>query len=212
MEDDDQFDTALLAAAMSLAAEKGWARISMPEIARAAALDPGEVRIRYPFKISVLLLLGRLADRSALVDDGSLSSPREALFDLLMRRFDVFQQYRAGVLAVLRALPFDPAAAALLGVATLDSMRWIAGTAGIPTSGFEGMLRVQGVTALWTYTLRAWEKDESEELGTTMAALERGLDQAERLGLFRGTALPTGGDEDAEAALAISGSADAGLP
>ncbi|NHO31612.1 TetR/AcrR family transcriptional regulator [Acetobacter fallax] len=194
MEDDDQFDTTLLASAMSLAASKGWRHISMPEIARNAGLDIGEVRTRYPFKTSVLLLLGRLADRSALVDDGSLSTPREALFDLLMRRFDVFQQYREGVLAVLRGLPFDPALAIVLGVATMDSMSWIAGAAGIETSGLQGALRIQGVTALWTHTLRAWEKDDSEDLGTTMAALEQGLDRAERMGLFPAAnppALPT---------------------
>ena len=187
MEEDDQFDSTLLDAAMSLAATKGWQNLSMPDIARHAGLDLGEVRRRYPFKTSILLLLGQLADRSALIDDGSLGSPRETLFDLLMRRFDVFQQYRAGVLAVLKTLPFDPPVTLILGAATLDSMRWIAGAAGIRTTGLEGILRVQGVVALWTYTIRAWEKDESEDLGTTMAALEQALDRAERLGLFRGT-------------------------
>ncbi|NHN87896.1 TetR/AcrR family transcriptional regulator [Acetobacter conturbans] len=187
-DEDDQFDSTLLDAAMVLAASKGWHNISMPEIARHARLDLGEVRRRYPFKTSILLLLGRLADRSALVDDGSLGTPRETLFDLLMRRFDVFQQYRAGILAVLRTLPFDPGTTLILGAATVDSMRWIAGAANVQTTGLEGILRVQGVVALWTYALRAWEKDESEDLGTTMVALENGLDRAERLGLFRNAA------------------------
>ncbi len=199
MEDDDQFDTALLASAMSLAATKGWRQLSMPEIARNAGLDIGEVRTRYPFKTSVLLLLGRLADRAALVDDGSLSTPREALFDLLMRRFDVFQQYRDGVLAVLRGLPFDPVLAVVLGAATMDSMSWIAAAAGIGTSGIQGALRIQGVTALWTHALRAWEKDGSEDLGTTMAALEHGLDRAERMGLFPVAGQPELSEADAMA-------------
>ncbi|MBB3882324.1 TetR family transcriptional regulator [Acetobacter oeni] len=207
MEDADQFDSALLTSAMSLAASKGWRNISMPAIARNADLDIGEVRTRYPFKTSILLLLGRLADRAALVDDGSLSTPRETLFDLLMRRFDVFQQYREGVLTVLRSLPFDPPLAVILGLATMDSMNWIAAAAGIETSGLQGALRIQGVTAIWTYTLRAWEKDESEDLGTTMAVLEQGLDRAERMGLFPTTSQPaldspadssgTGGETDA---------------
>ncbi|MBV1838114.1 TetR family transcriptional regulator [Acetobacter estunensis] len=185
-EDNDQFDSALLDAAMALAASKGWASLTMPEIARHAGLEMGEVRRRYPFKASILLLLGRMADQSALIDDGSLGTPRETLFDLLMRRIDVFQQYRAGLLAVLRGLPFDPPLLLLLGAATMDSMKWIAGAAGISTGGVSGLLRVQGVVALWTHTLRAWEKDESEDLGTTMAALEQGLDRAERMGLFNG--------------------------
>lgn len=184
MEDTDQFDTTLLESAMSLAGTRGWRNLSMPEIARHAGLDIGEVRIRYPFKTSILLLLGRLADRAALIDDGSLETPREALFDLLMRRFDVFQQYRTGVLSVLRDLPYEPLTLGILGAATMDSMRWIAGAAGIETAGLQGFLRVQRVTALWTHALRAWEKDENEDLGSTMAALEQGLDRGARMGLF----------------------------
>ncbi|GBQ90986.1 TetR family transcriptional regulator [Acetobacter nitrogenifigens DSM 23921 = NBRC 105050] len=184
--ENDHFDSALLAAAMSLAASQGWRNFTLTDVARHADFDMGDVRARFPFKSSMLLLLGTLADRSSLVDDGSVASPREALFDRLMRRFDVFQQYREGVLAVLHALPYDPALATLLGGATLNSMRWISDASGVNTRGLEGLVRIHGVTAVWAYTLRAWEKDDSEDLGGTMAALELALDRAERLGLFRG--------------------------
>lgn len=180
----DHLDTALLASALDIASQKGWASVTMPEAARNAGLDMGEVRKRFPFKTTILFRLGTLADQSALIDDGSSLPPREALFDLLMRRLDVFQQYRNGVIAVLDALPFDPPLVAALGVATLDSMRWIAGAAGIDTTGLRGVIRVQGVTAIWTHMLRSWKSDASEDLGVTMAALEQALSRAERFGLF----------------------------
>ncbi|MBB2202706.1 TetR family transcriptional regulator [Gluconacetobacter tumulisoli] len=180
--DNDQFDDALLRSAMERAAIYGWRRLTVVDAARDAGIPLDDARRRFPLKPCILLKLGRLADESALVDDGSTGTPREKLFDLLMRRFDVLQQYRAGVRAVLRALPFDPALALLLGGATLESMRWMASAAGLDISGVAGALRVKGLVGVWTYALRAWDRDDSEDLSHTMAALDQALDRAARLG------------------------------
>lgn len=133
----------------------------------------------------LLTRLGRIADESALRDDGAGITVRERVFDLLMRRFDVFQQYREGIRAVLHALPYDPPLAALMAVLTLDTMKWIADVAGVDTEGLRGKIAVNGIAGIWAYTLRAWEKDESLDLSSTMAALDQALDRAERFSLLR---------------------------
>lgn len=182
--DHDDFDSALLTAAMTQAEQGGWGSVSLLDAARNAGLPFPRTRERFPCKASLLLRLGRIADDSALADTTAFGSPRERLFDLLMRRLDVFQQYRPGLRAVLRALPFDPPLALLLGGATVESMRWMADAAGISTSGLGGLVRTNMVVAIWTHTLRAWEKDESEDMGSTMAALDQALNQAARFRLF----------------------------
>ncbi|GBQ32502.1 TetR family transcriptional regulator [Gluconacetobacter sacchari] len=194
--DNDQFDDALLRAAMERAALYGWARLSVVDAARDAGMPLEEARRRFPAKTAILLKLGRLADESALVDDGSTGTVREQLFDALMRRFDVLQQYREGVRAVMRALPFDPALALFLAATTAQSMRWMAGAAGLDTSGPLGALRLQGLIGVWTYTMRAWERDDTEDMSRTMAALDQALDRAGRLGSLlarRGAATPAAG-------------------
>ncbi|AOX17808.1 TetR family transcriptional regulator [Kozakia baliensis] len=186
--DQEAFDAALLHAVMRRAAESGWRRVSLVDAARTAELPVDEVRARFPFKHMVLIRLGRIADESALRDDGSAGTLRERLFDLLMRRFDVFQQYREGIKSVLHALPYDPPLALLLGAATSDTMDWISRVAGVDIDGLAGKLRLQGVIGIWAYALKAWEKDESRDLSSTMAALDQALDRAERLGVLKATA------------------------
>lgn len=183
--DREAFDFALLAAAFDLAARSGWSRLSLVEAAREARLPVETVRARYPFKALLLLRLGRLADESALRDEETGESPRARLFDLMMRRFDIFQDYREGLRAVLHALPYDPPLAALLAGATLDSVRWLADAAGLDGAGIGGVLRVNALAAVWAHALRAWEKDDSPDLGKTMAALESALDRAERFGVLK---------------------------
>ena len=179
---DDQFDSALIQAAMSQAEMAGWRRVNVAEAARAAGLPLDEARVRFPFRSSVLLRLCVLADRAALVDDGSTGSVRERLFDLLMRRIDVLQQYRGGVQAVLRAIPFDPGLALLLGLATADSMDWMAQAAGLDVAGLAGTVRKRGLIAVWLQVVRAWDRDDSADLSATMVALDKALDRAEWLG------------------------------
>lgn len=181
-------DRALIESALHLAGEQGWHRMSLVDAARDAGLPVEHVRSRYPFKALVLLRLNRLADEAALCGDDIGMPLREALFDLFMRRFDAFQDYRNGLRSVLHSLPRDPALAAFLGAITLESLRWIADCAGLDRRGFSGAARLQGLGMIWTHAIRAWEKDDSPDLSATMNALDQALSRAERFGVLK--ALP----------------------
>lgn len=176
--DDTDFDTALIASALTLAGIEGWRSVSVAAAARAADLPLGQARVRFPSKAAILLGFGRMADELTLEDAADEGPIRDRLFDLLMRRFDALQAQRAGILAVMRALPFDPATAVLLACATRRSMRWMLEAAGASSAGFTGEWRVRGLMAVWLWAMRAWDRDESEDLTATMAALDTALSRA----------------------------------
>ena len=180
---DAEFDAALIAAAMIDAAAVGWRDMSIARAARAANLDLARARTRVQGPRAVLLRLGVIADRAALTDGGiaPAGTVNERLFDLLMRRIDVLQSHRAGVLALLRALPADPGAALLLAMATASSMRWMLDAAGVPTGGAMGALRVKGLVGVWLWTIRGWRSDDSPDLSATMATLDAALARAAQL-------------------------------
>ena len=171
-------DQALIAAAFSLAAEAGWARFTILDAARDAAIPAAEVRARFPGKRTLLRRFGLLADRAALSAASGEGSVRDQLFDLLMARFDTMKPHRAGLSALMRYLPCDPALALELTCATRRSMRWMLNAAGESTAGLRGTVRVKGLVAVWLWTFRAFERDESEDLSATMAALDKALDRA----------------------------------
>jgi ubiquinone biosynthesis protein COQ9 len=177
--DDAAFDRALIAAAFQIAAESGWSAVNVAVAARAASLPLARARERFPGRVAILLRVGRMADQAALAEAPSDGPVRDRLFDLLMRRIDALQAHRAGVLALLRALPAEPPIALLLALATRRSMRWMLQAAGVPTSGVRGELRVKGLVAVWLWTIRAWRSDESQDLSATMSALDAALRRAE---------------------------------
>lgn len=179
--DDHAFDDALIASAFRIAAERGWPKVSVAEAARQADLPLDRARARFPMQAAIALRLGLCADQAALALAPREGPHRDRLFDLIMRRIDTFQANRAGVLALLRALPADPCLSALLGAATLRSMAWMLEGAGIDATGVRGGLRAHGLLAVWLATVRAWRNDEGEELSATMAALDRALRRAEQV-------------------------------
>ena len=192
-----EFDRGLILHAFALAGEQGWARVSIAEAARRASLPLDQARARFSGRAALLLRFGTMADQAALAALPTEDSVRDKLFALVMRRLDVMQAHRAGVLALLRALPFDPPLALLLACASRRSLRWLAQAAGVDTSGLRGELRVKGLMGVWLWTLRAWQADETQDLSHSMAALDTALARAERMAGWLGRS--AGGGEDASA-------------
>jgi ubiquinone biosynthesis protein COQ9 len=201
--DDTEFDRALISAAFSLAAEEGWRRVSVARAARIAELPLDVARRRFGGCGAILRRFGRLADEAALAGSADHGAVRDRLFDMLMRRIDFLQAHRAGALALLRFLPADPPTALMLSAASLRSMMWMLEGAGVSASGPFGMLRAKGLLAVWLWTIRAWQRDESEDMSATMAALDTALARADRAAGWMGMrAAPEGSAEEAASVLA----------
>jgi len=199
--DDAEFDRRMIAAALELAAEGGWGAVSPLAAARRAGLPVDRVRARFPRRGSILLALGRMADTAALTGAMEEGPVRDRLFDVLMRRIDALQAHRAGVLAVLKSLPADPGTALLLACATERSMGWMLEAAGVSATGLRGLLKVKGLTGVWLWTIRAWERDDSEDLSATMAALDTALGRAESFAQYlNGAPRPAGATAAGEVA------------
>ncbi|WP_419898159.1 TetR family transcriptional regulator [Roseomonas sp. USHLN139] len=193
-------DTALMDALWSLVAERGWQSTTLPALAERAGLDLPTLRGAVPTKFALLCRHARLVDQAVLADAGLNpgGSPRDRLFDSLMRRIDALQPHRAGLVRFGRELRHDPLLSLALAPVLGASMAWMLEGARIESCGLLGTLRVKGLSAVWIATLRAWEKDDSIDLGQTMAALDRALDKAERAA--RWLKLDREGDRPEEAA------------
>lgn len=174
-----------ITAALDLAERLGWRRTTLGAIAEEAGVSLAELYRMFPSKTAILGAYTRRIDRQVL--DGPPAAEegepvRDALFELLMRRFEAMRPNRAGLAAVLRGtVPADPPAA-LLGLARLlRAMAWTLEAAGVGVSGFCGRLRTKGLALVYLDTFRVWLDDDSEDMGPTMAALDKALARAERM-------------------------------
>ncbi|WP_137126370.1 TetR family transcriptional regulator [Roseomonas sp. HF4] len=176
-------DDALVAALWRVIAAHGWPGLTMARLAAEAAVPLATLRDRFPSRIDALVLHGRRIDHAVLAGTvaGQGGLARDRLFDVLMRRLDAMQPHREGILRLLRDMRRDPSLAVLLGPQLSISMRWMLDAAEIGGDGCRRRLLALGLVGVWLAAVRAWAEDESEDLGTTMAALDRVLDRAEQI-------------------------------
>lgn len=177
----------VIAALLSLLSEKAIERIGLGEIARAAGVSLAELRSLFGSPLAILAAYLKDIDRAVLAADTSdmeEESPRERLFDVLMRRLEALAPHRQAIRSLMRSARRNaPLALALNGLA-VRSQKWMLSAAGVNASGPRGAMRAQGLALLFSSVLRTWVRDEDPGLARTMAALDRALARGQRFAGF----------------------------
>ncbi|MGQ0664678.1 MAG: TetR family transcriptional regulator [Pseudomonadota bacterium] len=164
---------------LALAASRGWANLSLADIAAANEMALAELYGVFPSKHAILAAFVRRLNATAL--SGAIEpegSARDRLFALVMGRLDALGAHKRALKAILADLARDPASLCL-APGFLRSMTLMAEAAGLETAGLLGALRVKGVSLIYLATLRTWLADDSPDGAKTMAALDRALKRAE---------------------------------
>lgn len=174
----------IIDSALALAISQGWQYTTLRDIALHANVSVAQLYVCVDDKDDVLVLLGREIDRQmfsviTLSGEDDLSI-RDRLFDILMERFDILNEQREGIIALLDAFKCDPKAVVVSMPHLCKSMSRILEAAGAETSGVKGAMKVAGLTGVYIKALKEWAKDESEDLSQTMAALDKALENAEK--------------------------------
>lgn len=170
----------ILDAALALAGEMPWREVTMEMVASRAGATLDRVYDLYPAKSAFLRALVRRVDREVLKGHDSADSGepvRERLLDVMLRRFDALRKHREAIRSFVR----DPEAVLCMAPSLGNAMAWSLEAAGIGASGPAGMLRVKGLAAIFASSFRVWLRDETEDLSSTAASLDRNLRRAESL-------------------------------
>lgn len=197
-------DETLISALWRVIAAHGWPGLTMRRLAAEAGTDTAALRARFPTRLDLLLLHGRVMDQAVLAGTipGQGGTERDRVFDVLMRRLDAMQPHREGILRLFEDMRRDPAIALALAPHIGIAMRWMLEAAEIEAKSCQARLLAMGLAGVWLATIRAWARDDSPDMGATMAALDSALDRAERiarpLGLLRGETAPPPAAEAAE--------------
>lgn len=170
----------ILDAALRLAATEAWAGVSLTQIARVAKVPTNEVARLFPETSDIVVaLMQRTDEQVRRAGSDANESPRERLFDVTMRRFDLLQAHRAAVLSVLDAVRRDRGMACKTARHMRSLVTTLLETAQIPVHGLSGEVKRAGLSVVYLYVVSVWRRDDSADMARTMAALDRNLSRAE---------------------------------
>ena len=169
----------IVAAALKLAAERPWSDVTLLNIAQEAGLTLADLRHEFATKSEILIAFARAIDEQVLrtAGNGGVLASRDAIFDVVMSRFDALAPYKPALRAIARSTVFEPA----LLMNLLASQHWMLQAAGFGTDGLVGSLRLAGLASVYASVFRIWLDDDDPGLARTMAALDRRLRRGERI-------------------------------
>ncbi len=167
----------ILDAALAVAGERGWREAALSDIAAQAGCGLADVYRHFPSKGALARAAVARVDAAVLTEDdtGGDEPFRDRLFDLLMRRYDALKPQRSAIEALWRDLPRAPFSGAPFAPALMRSMTWTLEAAGAPPRPPFGLLRVKLLAGIHLSVMRVWLRDDSDDLGPTMASLDRAL-------------------------------------
>lgn len=169
----------IVAAALRLTGERAWREVTLRDIADAAGTSLVELRKEFATKGDIIAAFTRAVDDEVLAraprrTPGQAS--RDAIFEVLMTRFDVLGPYRKALKSIVEDRSADPRHVK----AILASQHWMLQAAGVDTGGLAGGVRVAGLAGVYASVFRTWLTDEDAGQARTMAALDRRLRSGER--------------------------------
>jgi AcrR family transcriptional regulator len=168
---------------MALLAEKRFEEIGFRDIAARSGLTLANCRAEFASTLAVYAAHLKSLDRKVLAGgsgDMAEEPPRERLFDVLMRRIEAMAPHREATRSLLKSVSCNPGLALAINGLAVRSHQWMLTAADIDAAGPRGMIRAQGLAALFVSVLRTWVNDEDEGLARTMAALDRALARGQR--------------------------------
>ncbi|MEO0882653.1 MAG: hypothetical protein AAFY34_07945 [Pseudomonadota bacterium] len=175
-----------LEAALKLAADRPWREVSLRDVAEAAKLDLTDL-YGVTDKARLVSALEPWADKAMSAEKADMAeTPRERLFDAIMRRFECMEAERAGVLSMMRERDRTPVGLAHMIKARRKTADWAITAASVDTGDYirSGAQRIAIMRTI-SRTETAWKSDEAGDFARTMATLDAGLvEMEERIGQF----------------------------
>lgn len=173
----------IIDAALKLSLEIGWGYASLRDIASEADISLSGLRSYFDDKHDILVALGRRIDQKTLENVGAPdpeSSAKDRLFDVLMERFDVLNDDREAIIAILDSMKGEPKQALINLPHLCQSMNWMLEAAGIDVQGYKGLAQIAGLNVLYLKAVKTWMEDDAPDMPKTMAMLDKDLSRAEK--------------------------------
>lgn len=174
-----EFEKKIAQQTLNILKKKSWNTFSVEQILK-------NIKVKKPYiktKFDLLKTISKYVDYLLINKMKSLenSSSKDMLFEVLMARFDILEENRKAFLEVYKALKKNPQQLIKLLPTFLESMIVTAELSKYKVNGLKGTIRLKGLMLVYVITFFQWKDDKDSSLEKTMTALDKNLDQAEKL-------------------------------
>ena len=164
---------------LNILKKKSWNTLSLEQILKSVKVKKTYMKNKF----DLLKAIGKYVDYLLINKTKSLenSSSKDMLFEVFMARFDILEANRKAFLEIYKILKKNPQQFLKLLPIFLESMIITAELSKFKVNGIKGTIRLKGLLLIYFITFFQWVDDKDTSLEKTMTALDKNLDQAEKL-------------------------------
>ena len=174
-----EFEKKIAQQTLSILKKKSWNTFSLEQVLKSVKVKKTNIKTKF----DLLKLISKYVDYLLINNTKSLenSSTKDMLFEVLMARFDILEENRKAFLEIYKILKKNPQQLIKLLPTFLESMIITAELSKYKVNGLKGSIRLKGLMLIYVITFFQWVDDKEPSLEKTMTALDKNLDQAEKL-------------------------------
>ena len=169
--------------AISLIETIGWKDFSISKLSRIRNIEIHQIKVFFKTKTSILKEFTKMIDESVLeeisLEDLESCSTKDNLFEFIMLRFEKLEPYKIMLKKLLIDIKGQPIVLKTISRQISNSLDLYLELSNAKDNYFIDQIKLNTFFLMYAYIFKIWLEDDSSEMNSTMAELDKWLSKAE---------------------------------
>ena len=161
----------------------GWDKFSLLDLLKKEKITEKEVNSFFKNKSDVIdkfsIMIDSVVESKINIDDFRISSKKDNLFELIMMRLEEMKIYKKSLKKIIESAKKNPTLLSRISNNVMNTMDFYLELTSCYNDTPIDFLKKNTLFFIYSFAFRTWLKDETDDLASTMAELDRLLTMSE---------------------------------
>ena len=169
--------------AFKLIEEKGWNDFSIEKLAKKESIKIEDLKFFFKDETKLIESFSDMIDEQVIrevdLNEFNQNPVKDNIFELIMIRFEKLTPYKKSLDILLKQLKYKPKTLKKLTKKIFNSLDLFLEMSNAKSNYVFDFLKLNIMFIIYGYTFKIWLEDDSEDMGKTMAEVDKWLSEAE---------------------------------
>ena len=169
--------------AFKLIEEKGWNDFSLEKLAKEESIKIEDLIFFFKDETKLIESFSEMIDEQVIkevdLNEFNQNSVKDNIFELIMIRFEMLSPYKKSLDILLKQLKYEPKTLKKLTKKIFNSLDLFLEISNAKSNYVFDFLKLNIMFIIYGHTFKIWLEDDSEDMGKTMAEVDKWLSEAE---------------------------------
>ena len=161
----------------------GWDKFSLLDLTKKDKIEEKEINFFFKNKSDVIdkfsIMIDSMVESKINIDDFQISSKKDNLFELIMMRLEEMKIYKKSLKKIIESAKKKPILLSRISNNVMNTMDFYLELTSCYDDTPIDFLKKNTLFFIYSFAFRTWLKDETDDLASTMAELDRLLTMSE---------------------------------